>query len=121
MAEHELKIKIDYAGSSEILKSSLKLKGSPVAMSFVTSKDDIPSGVPEFDKTVRHCMMVNLARNEGRIFYSTADKHECNGGGWALGLKELTPALKTGKFYFHLGKFAQCSCQSKDDEQHTSP
>lgn len=106
MAEHELAIKKDYPGSSEILKSSLKLKGSPVALSFVTSKDDIPAGVPEFDKTVRHCMMVNLARMEGRIFYSTADKHECNGGGWALGLKELTPALKTGKFYFQLGKFA---------------
>ncbi len=113
MAEHELKITIDYAGSSEVLKNSLKLKGSPVALSFVTSKDDIPSGVQEFDKTVRHCMMVNLARNEGRIFYSTADKHECNGGGWALGLKELTPALKSGKFYFHLGKFASAPASQR--------
>ena len=113
MVEEALKIKIDYAGSAEILKNSLKLKGSPVAMAFVTSKDDIPSGVPAFDKTIRHCMMVSLARNEGRIFYSTADKHECNGGGWALGLKELTPTLKSGKFYFHLGKFASAPASQR--------
>ena len=113
MVEEALKIKIDYAGSAEILKNSLKLKGSPVAMAFVTSKDDIPSGIQPNDKTIRHCMMVSLARNEGRIFYSTADKHECNGGGWALGLKELTPTLKTGKFYFHLGKFASASASER--------
>jgi len=96
---------MDYAGSSEILRTSLKMKGSPVAIGFATTKDDIPPGMPEIDKTIRHCMMVSLARNEGRIFYSTADKHECNGGSYALGLKDLTPALKTGNFYYKLGKF----------------
>jgi uncharacterized protein (DUF169 family) len=106
MAEEPMKIKMDYAGSSEILRTSLKMKGSPVALAFATTKDEIPPGMPELDKTIRHCMMVSLARNEGRIFYSTADKHECNGGAWALGLKELTPTLKTGQFYFKLGKFA---------------
>jgi uncharacterized protein (DUF169 family) len=105
MIEEKLKIKMDYAGSSEILRTSLKLKGSPVAIGFATTKDDIPPGMMEIDKTIRHCMMVSLARNEGRIFYSTADKHECNGGSFALGLKDLTPALKTGNFYYKLGKF----------------
>jgi len=106
MADEPMKIKMDYAKSSETLRTSLKMKGSPVALAFATTKDEIPPGMPELDKTIRHCMMVNLARNEGRIFYSTADKHECNGGAWALGLKELTPTLKTGQFYFKLGKFA---------------
>jgi uncharacterized protein (DUF169 family) len=106
MAEEPMKIKMDYAGSSEILRTSLKMKGSPVALAFATTKDEIPPGMPELDKTIRHCMMVSLARNEGRIFYSPSDKHECNGGAWALGLKELTPTLKTGQFYFKLGKFA---------------
>ncbi|HUT38223.1 MAG TPA: DUF169 domain-containing protein, partial [Methanoregula sp.] len=41
----------------------------------------------------------------GRIFYSTAVKHECNGGAWALGLREITESLRTGDFYFKLGKF----------------
>jgi len=49
--------------------------------------------------------MVSLARNEGRIFYSTADKQECNGGAFALGLKDRSPTIKTGDFYFKLGKF----------------
>jgi uncharacterized protein (DUF169 family) len=106
MVEEPLKIKIDYAGSSELLRTSLKLKGSPVALAFAATKDEIPPDIPEIDKTIKHCMMVNLARNEGRIFYATADKHECNGGAWALGLRDLSPTLKSGKFYFKLGKFA---------------
>ena len=106
MVEEPLKIKIDYAGSSELLRTFLKLKGSPVALAFAATKDEIPPDIPEIDKTVKHCMMVSLARNEGRIFYATADKHECNGGAWALGLRDLSPTLKSGKFYFKLGKFA---------------
>jgi uncharacterized protein (DUF169 family) len=108
-----MKIIVDYARSSEILSTSLKLKGSPVALAFATSKDEIPPGMTEVDKTLRHCMMVSLARNEGRTFYATSDKHECNGGGWALGLKELTPTLKTGQFYFKLGKFASAPASER--------
>ena len=44
-----------------------------------------------------------------KCFYATAGKHECNGGAWSLGLKELTPTLKTGEFYFKLGKFASAA------------
>jgi uncharacterized protein (DUF169 family) len=105
MTQELMKINMDYAQSSEILKTSLKMKGSPVALAFATTKDDIPPGMQEIDKTIRHCMMVSLARNEGRIFYSTAEKHECMGGAFALGLKDLTPTLKSGQFYFKLGKF----------------
>ncbi len=106
MMEAPMKITMDYALASETLKTSLKLKGSPVAVGFATTVDEIPPGMPEIDKTIKHCMMVGLARNEGKIFYATADKHECNGGAWALGLKDLSPTLKTGKFYFKLGKYA---------------
>jgi uncharacterized protein (DUF169 family) len=116
MAEQEMKIREDYAGSSEILKASLKLKGSPVALGFAPTKDDIPAGMPEIDKTIRHCMMVSLARNEGKIFYATADKHECNGGAYALGLKELTHTLKSGEFYFKLGKFESVAASKRTME-----
>jgi uncharacterized protein (DUF169 family) len=116
MAEEQLKIKMDYAGSSEILKTTLKLKGSPVAIGFATTKDDIPPGMPEIDTTIRHCMMVSLARNEGRIFYSTAEKHDCNGGAFALGLKDLTPTLKTGNFYYKLGKFESVTASKRTIE-----
>jgi uncharacterized protein (DUF169 family) len=116
MAEEPLKIKIEYAESSEILRTSLKMKGTPVAFGFATTKDEIPSGMPEIDKRIKHCMMVSLARNEGRIFYSTSDKHECNGGAFALGLRDLTPTLRTGKFYFKLGKFASVTSSKRTME-----
>jgi uncharacterized protein (DUF169 family) len=100
-----MKIPINYTESSDTLKKVLGLKGSPVAIKFASSKEEIPAGMEELDKTIRHCSMVNLARTEGKIFYATAGKHECNGGAWALGLKEITPTLKSGEFYFKLGKF----------------
>jgi len=113
MADEQIKIKMDYAGSSEILKTSLKMKGSPVAIGFATTKDDIPPGMTEIDKAIKHCMMVSLARNEGRIFYSTAEKHECMGGAFALGLKPLTPTLKSGQFYYKLGKFSSITSSKR--------
>jgi uncharacterized protein (DUF169 family) len=106
MSNEPMKIPINYAEASETLKKVLGLNGSPVAIKFATSKEEIPSGMEELDKTIRHCMMVSIARKEGKAFYATVGKHECNGGAWALGLKELTPTLKTGEFYFKLGKFA---------------
>jgi uncharacterized protein (DUF169 family) len=100
-----VKIPINYAQAAESLRTLLKLKGSPVAFRFATKKEEIPAGMEKLDKTIRHCSMVGLARNDGKIFYSTVENHECNGGAWALGLKELTETLKTGDFYFKLGKF----------------
>lgn len=112
----DMKIPINYTDVSDSLKKFLKLSGSPVAFRFVTKKEDIPSGMQELDKTLRHCSMVGLARKEGRIFYSAAAKHECNGGAWALGLREITDSLKTGDFYFKLGKFeSSAACKRTID------
>jgi uncharacterized protein (DUF169 family) len=105
MQEQAMKIPVDFSAASAILKETLKLSGSPVAFRFATTKEEIPAGMVEIDKTIRHCSMVGLARNEGEAFYATADKHECNGGAWALGLREITPTLKNGDFYYKLGKF----------------
>jgi uncharacterized protein (DUF169 family) len=116
MTQELMKVKIDYAQAAEILKTSLKMKGSPVAVGFATTKDDIPQGIPELDKTIKHCMMVSLARNEGRIFYSTTEKHECMGGAYALGFKDLTPTLKSGQFYFKLGKFESVTSSKRTME-----
>jgi len=105
MVQEQMKVAMDYAGASEVFKTSLKMKGSPVAIALAETKEEIPAGMLEVDKTIRHCMMVSLARNEGKVFYATAEKHQCMGGGWALGLKPLTQTLKDGTFYFKLGKF----------------
>ncbi len=112
----DLKIPINYAEASETLKKYLKLTGSPVAFRFVTKKEDIPAEMQELDGTIRHCAMVGLARKEGRIFYSPSARHECNGGAWALGLREITESLKNGDFYFKLGKFeSSASCKRTID------
>lgn len=117
MSNEPMKIPVNYADAAETLKNVLGLKGSPVAIKFATSKEEIPAGMEELDKTIRHCAMVNLARTEGKIFYATSAKHECNGGAWSLGLREITPTLKTGEFYFKLGKFdSAAACKRTIDK-----
>jgi len=119
MSNEPMKIPVNYAEAAETLKSILGLKGSPVAIRFASSKDDIPAGMEELDKTIRHCTMVNLARSEGKIFYAPSGKHECNGGAWSLGLREITPTLKNGEFYFKLGKFDSAAACKRTIEKVT--
>jgi len=123
MSNEPMKLPIDYADASESMKKILGLKGSPVALKLASSKEEIPAGMQELDKTIRHCSMVNLARSEGKIFYATSGKHECNGGAWALGLRDITPTLKTGEFYFKLGKFnSAAACKRTiDNVRHLNP
>ncbi|MDI9634050.1 MAG: DUF169 domain-containing protein [Methanolinea sp.] len=97
---------IDYRESSSVLVRSLGLKYPPVAVRLAMEKDEIPEGMEKLEGKIRHCQMVNLARKEGRIFYATVENHECMGGAWALGLREITETLRNGQFYFKLGKFA---------------
>lgn len=111
-----MKIPISYPEAADVLKKYLKLRGSPVAFRFATKKEEIPAGMEKIDKTIRHCSMVGLARNEGKIFYALADNHECNGGAWSLGLKEITETLKNGDFYYKLGKFeSSAACKRTID------
>jgi len=117
--EQVIKTKIDYAECSAILKKYLGLKGSPVAILLAKTKDQIPESVPAIDGKFRHCAMVSKARNEGKIFFATVDNHECMGGAWALGLREITETLKPGQFYFKLGKFESwASCKRTIDRIH---
>ncbi len=111
-----VKIPINYVEAAESLKKLLKLSGSPVAFRFATKKEEIPAGMEKLDKNIRHCTMVGLARKEGKIFYSTAENHECNGGAWSLGLREITETLKNGDFYYKLGKFeSSAACKRTID------
>jgi len=111
-----VKIPINYAEAAATLKTLLKLSGSPVAFRFATRKEEIPAGMERLDKTIRHCSMVGLARNENKTFYALAENHECNGGAWSLGLREITDSLKSGDFYFKLGKFeSSAACKRTID------
>jgi uncharacterized protein (DUF169 family) len=100
-----IRTKIDYSKAAGVMKELLHLDGSPVAVKFITNADHLPEGVAQIGETVTHCQMVNRARKEGMIFYSTKENHSCMGGASALGLRELTPTLKSGEFYYKLGKF----------------
>ncbi|HTY51954.1 MAG TPA: DUF169 domain-containing protein [Methanomicrobiales archaeon] len=112
----EMKLQIPYAAISESLKKTLALTGSPVAVKLAKAKEDIPAGIPEGKEVLRHCQMVNLARKEGQVFFAPSDKHQCNGGAWALGLREITPTLRSGEFYFRLGKFeSMAACRRTMD------
>ena len=101
----EMRTDLDFAAISKLLKEQLGLKGSPVAIKLAGSEKQIPEGMTEASEQMRHCQMVSLARKEGKSFYATAEKHACMGGAWALGLRERTPSLKSGEFYFALGKY----------------
>jgi uncharacterized protein (DUF169 family) len=93
-----------YEELSSKLKSVLGLKGSPVAVKLVRTREDIPAGVPEIGEKIRHCEMVQKARN-GDVFYATKDKHACAGGAGALGVMETPEKVLNGEFYFALGDF----------------
>ncbi|MCQ8894138.1 MAG: DUF169 domain-containing protein [Methanolinea sp.] len=103
--EESLMNKMDYKEASAVLVRALGLSSSPVAVRLATGKEEIPQGMEKLDRTVRHCQMVNMARKEGRVFYATVENHECMGGAWALGLRQITETLKNGQFYYKLGKF----------------
>lgn len=100
-----IRTKIDYGNVDKVLKELLHLDGSPVAVKFITSEDHLPAGVNQIGETITHCQMVNKARREGAIFYATSENHACMGGAWSMGLREITATLKTGEFYFKLGKY----------------
>ncbi len=112
----EMKLKLAYPEISEGLKKALSLSGSPVAVKLAKSREEIPAGIPEAKEVVRHCQMVNMARKDGAIFFAPSAKHQCNGGAWSLGLREITPTLQSGEFYYKLGKFeSMAACRRTMD------
>jgi uncharacterized protein (DUF169 family) len=100
-----IRTKIDYSKIAKDFMELLHLDGSPVAVKFITSEEHVPEGVPHLTETITHCQMVNRARRDGAIFYATKDNHACMGGAWSMGLREITPTLKSGEFYYKLGKY----------------
>lgn len=101
----EIRNEMNYEEISKKLVEILDLPQSPVAVKFAKSAGEIPEGISEIGESMRHCGMISKAAKEGNVFFATADKHQCMGGAWALGLKELSSSLKSGEFYYKLGKF----------------
>ena len=87
-----------YAGLSSKMKELLGLKGSPVAVLFSTEP---PPGLRQMNGQTRLCQMLDRARLDGEMFYTTVENHECDGGAASSGLKEPGEQSKTGE---HLAK-----------------
>lgn len=105
----------NYEELSSKLKTLLNLKGSPVAVKLVTDRKEIPAGTPELKEKIRHCEMVQKARH-GDVFYATKEQHACAGGAGALGIAETPEKIKTGEFYFGLGRFSTLEAAKKTME-----
>lgn len=78
------------------LVDGLKLETVPVAVQFSTNP---PEGVPKLDVETKACSMLDLARLEGRTFYTTADNHTCKNGSHYLGMTKPFKGLETGDWY----------------------
>ena len=100
---------------SSKLKEQLGLKRSPVAIKFVLREEDIPEGIPKAAEKMRHCELV-LKASGGDTFYATAEEQMCKGGSSALGLEEPPEKVKTGEFYYGLGRFSSIGSAKKTME-----
>jgi uncharacterized protein (DUF169 family) len=100
---------------SQKLKDDLELEKSPVAIKFVLREEDLPEGVPKLEENIRHCEMVQKASG-GDSFYATSEEQMCKGGSSALGLEETPPKVKTGEFYYGLGRFSSIGSAKKTME-----
>jgi uncharacterized protein (DUF169 family) len=105
----------EYDLISKKLIENLGLKRSPVAIKFILNEKDVPEGIPKSDETLRHCELVFKA-SKGDVFYATATEQQCKGGAAALGLMEAPEKIKTGEFYYGLGRFSSVGAARKTME-----
>jgi uncharacterized protein (DUF169 family) len=94
-----------YEVISDKIKNDLGLEKSPVAIKLVLREEDLPDNLDKIDSKMRHCEMVQKA-SHGDSFYATSEDQMCKGGAAAIGADEAPEKLKTGEFYYELGRFS---------------
>jgi uncharacterized protein (DUF169 family) len=92
---------------SDVLKTSLGIKDSPVGVALFKREEDIPKGIMVSERLLNYCQMVQGARLNGEIFLAHADYHKCKGGAAGLGLLECPENISSGTLYFE--KLHKCS------------
>ena len=85
-----------YKALCDRLMIKLNLETVPVAVQFSTSP---PAGVPKLEGGTKACSMLDVARLEGRTFYTTPENHLCKNGSHYLGMIKSFKALETGDWY----------------------
>lgn len=107
-----------YAALSDKLESILGLKGAPVAVKLIRTSRDVPHGLDHLNEVLRHCEMVQKARR-GSKFYASVEQHACKGGAGMLGVIDIPENIKSGEFYYKLGRFA--SVEHAGETMHAVP
>lgn len=74
----------------------LRLETVPVAVQFSTNP---PENVPALDRATKACSMIDIARLEGKVFYTRNGNHECKNGSHYLGMSKPFKGLETGDWY----------------------
>ena len=94
----------DYAESSRKMVEILGLKYEPVAITLIKKGQPLPEGVPQPEKSIRHCQSIMRAR-KGECLLVPASKHACPVGASALGLVPTPEKVASGQFHFALGMY----------------
>ena len=92
---------------SDVLKTSLGIKDSPVGVALFKREEDIPKGIMVSERPLNYCQMVQGARLNGESFLAHADYHKCKGGAAGLGLLECPENISSGTLYFE--KLHKCA------------
>ncbi|MDI7259316.1 MAG: DUF169 domain-containing protein [Thermodesulfobacteriota bacterium] len=78
----------------------LRLETAPVAVQFSTKP---PEKVALFQGRKKACEMLDVARLDRKVFYTTAENHTCRNGRFYLGMSKPFAGLKTGDW--NAGKY----------------
>ena len=85
-----------YRDLCERLVAALGLEVVPVAVQFSTHP---PENVPHLETGTKACSMLDIARLEGKTFYTTDENHLCRNGSFYLGMSKPFKALQTGDWF----------------------
>ncbi|HMK45669.1 MAG TPA: DUF169 domain-containing protein [Methanocella sp.] len=81
----------EYAAASEILKTALGLKRSPIAITLLSERPPEEKLV----ERIRFCEMWSRAMG-GETIYATEKEEGCGGGAYYMGLAEAAPEVRSG-------------------------
>ena len=107
----------EYETIANKIKTLLKLEKEPVAVKLFLTEDEAKETLKKADDKIRHCERIFKAAAEGVSCYATVDEQQCQGGAAVLGLRDLPEAVKTGKKYMSLGRFASLGSAKHEVDQ----
>lgn len=87
---------------AEVMKSTLRLRGEPVAIRLVREDEDFPEGYSEPEGQLSHCQAVFRARS-GESFRLPLSSENCMVGASALNMTATPEKVANGEFHSKIG------------------